>query len=136
MQHNTVLRCLPWLALALVLGSLAGWEIGNLIGLQGNRWFVEPEFSLEILVALCGILCGALLSYASERGLVWRAIGVLAGTCFIAAVLAYWRHSLGELSADMNLLAYLRQFILQTFGIWFSPVIGAALVSLLRVILR
>ncbi|WP_259755805.1 hypothetical protein [Pseudomonas sp. GCEP-101] len=136
MQTHKVLRYLPWLALALTLGSLAGWQIGNLIGLHGNRWFAEPEFGFEILVALSGILCGALLSYASERGLAWRSIGVLAGACFIFAVLAYCRHSLGGLSVETNLLAYLRQFVLQTFGIWFSPVFGAAAVSLLRVILR
>lgn len=136
MQNSTVLRFLPWLAMALTLGSLAGWQIGNAIGLNSNRWFAEPEFTFEILVALSGALCGALLSYASERGLAWRALGVLAGTCFIVAVLAYCRHSLGVPSPDIELLAYARQFILQTFGIWISPLFGAALVSLLRVILR
>lgn len=136
MQNNTVMRYFPWLALALLVGSLAGWQIGNIIGLNGNRWFAEPEFTFEILVALSGAFCGALLSYASERGLMWRALGVLAGTCFIVAVLGYCRHSLGVPSADMELLTYARQFALQTFGIWISPVFGAALVSLLRVILR
>lgn len=136
MQHSTLLRYLPWLAMALLLGSLAGWQIGNAIGLYGNRWFVEPEFTFEVLVALCGILCGALLSYASERGPAWRALGVLAGTCFIVAILGYCRHSLGVPPADMGLLAYARQFLLQTFGIWLSPLFGAALVALLRVILR
>jgi len=136
MHYSTALRYLPWLALALSLGSLAGWQIGNLIGLNGNRWFAEPEFTFEILVALSGALCGALLCYASERGPAWRAVGVLAGTCFIVAVLGYCRHSLGVPSADMELLAYARQFILQTFGIWISPLFGAALVALLRVILR
>jgi hypothetical protein len=136
MQNSTVLRYFPWLAMALLVGSLAGWQIGNAIGLNGNRWFAEPEFTFEILVALSGALCGALLSYASERGLVWRALGVLAGTGFIVAVLGYRRHSLGAPSPDMQLLTYARQFVLQTFGIWISPVFGAALVSLLRVILR
>ncbi|MGC4010234.1 MAG: hypothetical protein QM805_15335 [Pseudomonas sp.] len=87
-------------------------------------------------MALSGALCGALLAYASERGLAWRALGVLAGTGFIMAVLGYCRHSLGVPSPDMELLPYARQFVLQTFGIWISPVFGAALVSLLRVILR
>jgi hypothetical protein len=136
MQNSTVFRYFPWLAMALLVGSLAGWQIGDVIGLNGNRWFAEPEFTFEILVALSGALCGALLSYASERGPVWRALGVLAGTCFIVAVLGYCRHSLGVPSPDMQLLTYARQFVLQTFGIWISPVFGAALVSLLRVILR
>ncbi|MFV3369997.1 hypothetical protein ACNFH5_17670 [Pseudomonas sp. NY15435] len=136
MQSSPVVRYIPWLAMALILGSLAGWQIGNAIGLNGNHWFPEPEFSFEILVATSGTLCGALLSYASERGPVWRATGVLAGTCFIVAVLGYCRHSLGVPSPDMELLAYARQFILQTFGIWISPLFGAALVALLRVILR
>ncbi|OWP48386.1 hypothetical protein [Pseudomonas nitroreducens] len=136
MQNSTVLRFLPWLAMALTLGSLAGWQIGDTIGLNGNRWFAEPEFTFEILVALSGILCGALLSYSSERGMAWRSAGVLAGTCFIVAILAYCRHSLGVPFPEQDLLAYARQFVLQTFGIWISPVFGAALVSLLRVILR
>lgn len=136
MQNSSVLRYLPWLAMALLLGSLAGWQIGNSIGLNGNRWFAEPEFTFEILVALSGICCGALLSYASERGMAWRAAGVLAGTCFIVAILAYCRHSLGVPSPAMDLLAYARQFVLQTFGIWISPLFGAAMVALLRVILR
>ena len=118
MQNSTVLRFLPWLAMALTLGSLAGWQIGDTIGLNGNRWFAEPEFTFEILVALSGILCGALLAYSSERGM------------------AYCRHSLGVPFPEQDLLAYARQFVLQTFGIWISPVFGAALVSLLRVILR
>ncbi|MDH0289509.1 hypothetical protein N7414_10340 [Pseudomonas sp. GD04087] len=136
MQNSKASRRFPWLTLALVLGSVAGWQLGDAIGLHGKRWFVEPEFIFEILVALSGALCGALLSYASERGPLWRALGVLAGACFIVAVLGYCRHRLGVPSADMGLLTYARQFILQTFGIWMSPVIGAALVSLLRVILR
>ncbi|KJK02662.1 hypothetical protein UB43_05080 [Pseudomonas sp. 21] len=136
MQNGKVLHHFPWLAMALLVGSVAGWQVGNAIGLNGNRWFAEPEFTFEILVALSGALCGALLSYASERGPAWRALGVLAGTGFIVAVLGYCRHSLGIPSPDMELLTYARKFILQTFGIWLSPVFGAALVSLLRVILR
>ncbi|WP_447750145.1 hypothetical protein [Pseudomonas nicosulfuronedens] len=136
MQNSTVLRYLPWLTVALLLGGLSGWFIGNVLGLNGNRWFAEPEFTFEILVALSGMLCGALLAYASERGLAWRTAGVLAGTSFIVAVLAYCQQSLGVPSPNMALLTYARQFILQTLGIWISPLFGAALVSLLRVILR
>ncbi len=136
MRNGTALRALPWFAVSLLLGSLGGWLIGDVLGLNGKQWFVEPEITFEILVALSGICCGALLAYASERGLAWRLIGVVAGACFIVAILAYCRHSLGVPSADMNLLAYARQFFLRTFGIWLSPVFGAALVTLLRVILR
>ncbi|MCP1625902.1 hypothetical protein [Pseudomonas nitroreducens] len=136
MQNSPGLRYLPWFTAALLLGSLCGWSIGNELGLNGNQWFAEPELLFEVLVGLSGALCGALLAYASERGLAWRLAGVLAGTCFIVAVLAYCHHSLGVPAADMSLLTYARQFILKTFGIWFSPVFGAALVALLRVILR
>ncbi|PJI50086.1 MAG: hypothetical protein CTR55_12285 [Pseudomonas sp.] len=136
MQNSTVLRYVPWFAVALLLGSLTGWFIGNVLGLKGSQWFAEPEFTFEILVALSGTLCGALLAYTSGRGPGWRAAGVLTGTSFIVAVLAYCQHSLGVPAPDMALLAYARQFILETFGIWISPLFGAALVALLRVILR
>ncbi|MFR0687817.1 hypothetical protein ACLUTX_00335 [Enterobacterales bacterium AE_CKDN230030158-1A_HGKHYDSX7] len=136
MHHSTGLRYMSWLFPALLLGCLAGWHIGGILGLNGNTWFAEPEFTFEVVAALCGASCGALICYANGQGLAWQAAAAFAGTCFVLSILGYTRHSLGVPVPDIGFAPYLRQFLIQTFGLWLAPVFGAALVSLLRVVLR
>ncbi|WP_371365350.1 hypothetical protein ACA097_19490 [Pseudomonas sp. QL9] len=136
MRCRVELRNSSLLSIALLLGGLAGWYVGRLIGLNGDEWFSEPESKFEILAAACGILCGALFSYTSNKEILPRMVGFFIGGAFVLTMIGYAHFSTDMPSYKFETAVYLRDFVLQTLGIWLSPIIGGATISLLRVILR
>lgn len=136
MTQNFGMRSILVLSSALVIGAISGWYVGSAFGLYGDDWFSEPEDSFELLVAICGALCGALLTYVSTKGVAWRSVGIFAGGCFALAIIGYSQYSIGLPTGGQSPLVYLREFVSQTFAIWISPVTGAASVALIRLVLR
>lgn len=136
MQFRPDVRTPSLLCTALLFGGLAGWYAGRLIGLYGDQWFTEPEDGFEVLVTLCGILCGALFAYTNVKGVVSRMAGFFVGGGFLLAMVGYAQYSSDMPPYDLQLATYLQDFFRQTLGLWLSPIIGAALVSLLRAVLH
>lgn len=136
MRFSPGLRNPSLLSSALLFGGLVGWYVGRLVGLYGDEWFAEPEYGFEALAAFCGILCGALFAYTQGKSVVPRMAGFFSAACFVLAMFGYAQYSSDMPPHDLHLATYLQDFIRQTLGLWLSPIIGAALVSLFRAVLN
>jgi|GEM_PF-2569481 len=124
------------LLLALLLGSSAGWYLGKLFGLNADQWFIEPESDFELLTGLIGFACGALLAFTSNKSLLLKMLGAILASGFALTIIAYGHYSSDVPSHEIGTTLYLPELLIQTFGGWFSPILGAITVLLLRIISR